>query len=227
MLLLGPAVAERLPFPRGARSWWVRRSAPRWGRARAAGAPGRLPLASLPANLVAVPAAAVASAVGVVAALVAQVTVPGAAALALLAWPALRVVLWVAEAFAQGPRLEAADLASPAAGLLVVALLLRRRAPRLAVVAVLGVVLTAGFPLVRPEPGVPALSVTALDVGQDDAILVEAPAGDGRPAGRMLVDGGPDPDAAVEALRDRGVRRLDAVVLSHPHADHSTGLRPC
>jgi len=225
VLLLAPAVAERLPLPRGAALLVGASVGAQVGVAPVLLAlPDGVPLASLPANLVAVPAAAVASAIGVVTALVAQVTVPGAGLVAVLAWPALRVVLWAAEAFAAGPRLEAADLASPAAALLVAALVLRRRAPRVAVVAVLGVVLVAGFPLVRPEPGVAALSVTALDVGQGDAILVEAPAGGGRPAGRMLVDGGPDPDAAVDALRARGVRRLDAVVLTHPHADHSEGL---
>jgi competence protein ComEC len=76
--------------------------------------------------------------------------------------------------------------------------------------------------------GVPAaqLQVVFLDVGQGDAAIV-------RSAGRTaLIDAGgsvgrgPDPGLAsvlplLEALR---VRKLDLVVLSHPHPDHYGGL---
>lgn len=230
VLLLAPAVAARLPLPRPAAALVGASVGAQVGVAPVLLAlPDGVPLAALPANLVAVPAAAVASAVGAAAALVAQLSVAAGGALALLARPALRVVLSAAATFADGPRLVAADLASPLAALLAAALLLRRRAPRTALVALFGVVAAAVVPVVRPAlpvpvPDVPVLTVTALDVGQGDAVLVEAPAGGGRPAGRLLVDGGPDPAAAAAALRARGVRALDAVALSHPHADHSDGL---
>ena len=72
----------------------------------------------------------------------------------------------------------------------------------------------------RSGPG--RLSVTVLDVGQGDAILVEGPRG-----GRILLDSGPDPDRLLTVL-DRHVpawdRRLDLVVLTHPHEDHVAGL---
>ena len=64
--------------------------------------------------------------------------------------------------------------------------------------------------------------VSILDVGQGDAILVEGSRG-----GRLLVDGGPDPERLLVALDQRippWDRRLDAVVLSHPHEDHVAGL---
>jgi competence protein ComEC len=64
--------------------------------------------------------------------------------------------------------------------------------------------------------------VVALDVGQGDAILVETPGG-----GRLLVDGGPDPDRLLVALDARippWDRRIDLVVLTHPHEDHVAGL---
>lgn len=73
----------------------------------------------------------------------------------------------------------------------------------------------------------PALTVTFLDVGQGDAALVELPGGV-----TLLVDGGgsfdpgfdPGAQVLVPWLERRGVRRLDAVVLTHPHPDHANGL---
>ncbi|HEU0243953.1 MAG TPA: ComEC/Rec2 family competence protein, partial [Candidatus Limnocylindrales bacterium] len=64
--------------------------------------------------------------------------------------------------------------------------------------------------------------ITVLDVGQGDAILLET-----RSGARMLVDGGPDPDRILVALDERippWDRRLDVVVLTHPHEDHVAGL---
>lgn len=62
------------------------------------------------------------------------------------------------------------------------------------------------------------LSVTAVDVGQGDAVLVTTASGH-----RMLVDVGGD-EAAATWLRRHGIRRLDLLVLTHPHADHVGGL---
>lgn len=66
------------------------------------------------------------------------------------------------------------------------------------------------------------LHVYFLDVGQGDAILLRAP--DGR---QVLVDGGPSPAALLDelgALMPFWDRSLDLVVLTHPDADHMTGL---
>ncbi|HLO35822.1 MAG TPA: ComEC/Rec2 family competence protein, partial [Candidatus Deferrimicrobium sp.] len=64
--------------------------------------------------------------------------------------------------------------------------------------------------------------ITVLDVGQGDSILVEGGTG-----GRMLIDGGPDPDRLLVEL-DRRLppwdRRIDILVLTHPHEDHVAGL---
>jgi len=66
------------------------------------------------------------------------------------------------------------------------------------------------------------LHVTYLDVGQGDAILVQTPAGH-----RLLIDGGPSPATLLAALGRHlpfWDRRLDLVMLSHPHDDHLRGL---
>ena len=81
-------------------------------------------------------------------------------------------------------------------------------------------VLVAGAVAAARPAGV--ARITVLDVGQGDAILVEGSRG-----GRLLVDGGPDPTRLLVAL-DRRLppwdRRIDAIVLSHPHEDHVAGL---
>ncbi len=66
------------------------------------------------------------------------------------------------------------------------------------------------------------LHVDVLDVGQGDAILITSPSG-----GTALIDGGPDPRAAIEqvdGLLPLGKLRIDLAVLTHPHADHMNGL---
>ncbi len=102
----------------------------------------------------------------------------------------------------------------------------RRR--RLAALALGAAVWLAGE-LCAVRDGAPRglLRITVLDVGQGDAILVDLP--DGR---AVLVDGGGMVGSPVDlgarviqpVLRARRRRRLDAMVLSHPHPDHFGGL---
>lgn len=68
------------------------------------------------------------------------------------------------------------------------------------------------------------LTMTFLDVGQGDAILIEAAGGES-----WLFDGGPDPGGPVEPpvvfrLLQMDIDTLDVVAFSHPHADHIGGL---
>ncbi len=67
---------------------------------------------------------------------------------------------------------------------------------------------------------VPALRVVFVRVGQGDAAVLRSGAWSG------LVDGGPSGSGAAvrAALAQLGVRRLDTLVVSHQHADHTGGL---
>ena len=68
-----------------------------------------------------------------------------------------------------------------------------------------------------PLPSDTVLRVTFLDVGQGDAVLLQAPEGQ-----TALVDAGPGD--VVPLLREIGVERIDLLVASHPHADHIGGM---
>ncbi|MFQ5579213.1 MAG: DNA internalization-related competence protein ComEC/Rec2 [Nitrospiria bacterium] len=66
------------------------------------------------------------------------------------------------------------------------------------------------------------LRVTFLDVGQGDATLIEFPKGR-----TMLIDGGPrraGRSAIAPALWERGIRKIDYLVGSHPQMDHVGGF---
>ena len=65
------------------------------------------------------------------------------------------------------------------------------------------------------------LRVWMLDIGQGDAFFIEFPTGE-----QMLIDGGPDDSvlAKLGSLLLPWDRTLDAVLLTHPDADHVTGL---
>ena len=87
--------------------------------------------------------------------------------------------------------------------------------------ATLGLVIVLAVITIATSPD-GRLHVTALDIGQGDAILVEAPSG-----ATMLVDGGPDPELTLRRLGANlpfWVRQIDVLVVSHPHQDHVAGL---
>jgi competence protein ComEC len=84
------------------------------------------------------------------------------------------------------------------------------------------VLITYPFPSTVRE-----LTVTMIDVGQGDSVLVEFP---GRT--KMLIDGGGFAGSLFDVgdrvvspfLWSRGIKRIDILVLSHPHPDHMNGL---
>ena len=202
---------------------------------------GRLSLAGLALNVVAVPLAAP-IVVLALAGIAAGALVPAAGvALAGVAGLGAQALLWGARAGAAVPG-AAVDVPPGAAPLVALVVLAPaavwafvrpgglgpwpRAVPWRAVAAV-GVALVAGgWVLSRPAPPPPwpvRATVTALDIGQGDAILLRSP--DGAAA---VVDTGPPgaPGSAapvVGALGRAGVRRLDALVLTHDSLDHVGG----
>ena len=91
---------------------------------------------------------------------------------------------------------------------------------RWAIAALLALVLVAATVAVNlPDD---RLHVSFLDVGQGDAILIQTP--DHRD---ILIDGGPSPQAIGLALSQKMPfwdKTIDLVVLTHPQADHLSGL---
>lgn len=68
------------------------------------------------------------------------------------------------------------------------------------------------------------VQVDFLDVGQGDCILIRSHAG-----GLLLIDAGVQAmgtSVVVPYLQAEGIEEIDAVVMTHPHADHIGGLIP-
>lgn len=194
---------------------------------------------TLIANAVALPAVAPAMWLGMLA--VAAGQVPGAPVEALNALnaPLLAYVAQIA-AWCGRPEWAYVDahvgipaLIAAYAVIATAALLLRRARAcppmkrKAASSAAVGAVLVAGaLALAATAGGVDAarspaggLRVSVLDVGQGDAILLQ-PAD----AAPVLVDTGPRGAGLARMLREAGVERLGAVVISHDQSDHAGGL---
>ena len=193
-----------------------------------AGLSGEVSAIAVLANLVAVPAVAPATVLGVLAAVLAPIAVPAAQACAWLAGPAVGWLVAVADRAAGVPGAPLPWPAGVTGGVLlavlvvvVLALAYRRRVRALLAAVVVGLAVVL-VPTRLVPPGWPPAgwAVVACDVGQGDAVVLAT----GRPGWVVLVDAGPD-DGLVDACLDRlGVEGLALVVLSHLHADHVGGL---
>ena len=210
---------------------------------------GSVPLAGLPANLLALPAVAPAMWLGMLKIAAGQTGAPEGLAAAMGAVSALPVglIAALAERFADLPLGQVAlPLGSPAAvigayaamGAAVLALrhAARPLAPRAlelmarwrrlsatrraAVTVALAAVAVAGAASALRTPAPPdRVTVRFLDVGQGDATLVQHPDGTA-----ILFDGGPPEAGVARLLRRAGVRRLALVVATHASRDHHGGL---
>jgi competence protein ComEC len=200
----------------------------------------RATIVSLPANILAVPLTEIAliaclAAIGISYASLRMAKLP-----ALIAGWSLQVmagsVHWIGHLRISDTRVATPALWLTLAGLaaLVLAMVLARQRWRFAaagfvVLTVTAVWICAVPPRLQMRPG--ALEVTTIDVGQGDSILLIAP--DGR---TLLVDAGGIPhwmhseldigeDVVSPYLWSRGVSHLDAVAITHAHADHIGGMK--
>jgi competence protein ComEC len=187
----------------------------------------QLGLLSVPANLLAVPAVAPATITGVGAALLAPVWLPAAQAMAWIGYLPTAWLVLVARvgAAVPGAAVPWPDGATGAALLTLLTVLLipalsRRRLRRGLLAGATGVVVaTSGLALARPSWPPPGWFLVACDVGQGDAVVLNAGRGSA-----VVVDVGPDPDLMDRCLDRLEVRRVPLVLLSHDHADHVDGL---
>ena len=71
-----------------------------------------------------------------------------------------------------------------------------------------------------PGPVSGKLTIHFLDIGQGDAELIQLPGGE-----TILIDSGDRGSPAVELLKKYGVKELDLIIATHPHADHIGEIR--
>ncbi len=188
---------------------------------------GTLGLLAVPANLLAAPAVAPATVLGVAAAVLAPVSRPLAR---VTAWVAYLPTAWLVLVAHMGARLPYASVPWPGgrggaallAGLsgAVLTALSRPRLRRALLVVTFAVTATMGG-LSRVAPGwpPPGWFLVMCDIGQGDAVVVRA-----GPHAAVVVDAGPDPDGVDGCLWRLEVWQVPLVVLTHLHADHVDGL---
>lgn len=202
-----------------------------------------LPLASMSANLLVLPAVAPVMWLGMIAGLFGQL--PGIPTEA-VNWLNGFLIAYIAEVAAAISALPGAVVPTNPLGstwtvalgeILVLAAAwallrwLRRpraitgRAAALSLLAVSLVVLIPVVALIAPSGwlgdarGPPeGLRIVALDVGQGDAILIQVG------AASLLIDTGPPQTGIVRSLRRYGVEALDAIFITHADLDHIGGL---
>ncbi|MFN8125604.1 MAG: ComEC/Rec2 family competence protein [Candidatus Nanopelagicales bacterium] len=178
---------------------------------------------AVPANLLVSPCVAPITVLGLIGSLVAPVSPGAAGIIGHLALPFAQAVVVVA-----GGAQAVADSAVAAVAVPVVFgagsaigvwwLGARLARPRTAAVAA-GAVLLVGVIVAAGHRGPPGWRLVVCDVGQGTAVLARTGVDSA-----VLFDTGPDGDAAASCAVRLHLRRLEAVVLSHFHADHVGGL---
>lgn len=205
---------------------------------------GSISIVSVLVNLIVLPLVPYTMALGAIAISAGFVSNAIASILAVPAWSLLSIMLYVVRWFAALPgalvQIPFQDIVAAAAalGLVgVIAFLFKqpkpdyetvqdRRRPVLASVSISALIIfsilfgsfdSAGTSLNTGEK----MRVWFFDVGQGDSIFIKAPDGE-----QILVDGGPGEAVLTKlgAVMPAWDHTLDMVVLTHPHADHVSGL---
>lgn len=196
-----------------------------------AGGFGELSIAGLATNLGAVPLVFVVVACGMVSLLASFMWTAGAASLAATAGGALDLVVLLSGTLASIP-FAVVDVPAfhPGVWILYLACIVYlsatpgRMRQKLFLLSLLVVTVVVGGLFALPSTP-ERLRVTFFDVGQGDAALVEIP-------GQLpwLIDVGPGDEkmnsgtqVILPALRAAGIRRLGAIVITHPDNDHAGG----
>ncbi len=188
---------------------------------------GQVSVVAVLANLLAAPAVAPATVLGVLVTVAAPVS-PWLAGM--LAHVAGLPVWWLVQVAQDSAAVPGAAFGWPAtaAGAVLLALatvvavpVVRRLARHrwLATAAVAGLVTAVVVPATAPGWPPHGWVMAVCDVGQGDALALSV-----GPGAAVVVDAGPDPRAIDRCLRRLGVRTVPLVVLTHLHADHVEGL---
>jgi competence protein ComEC len=191
---------------------------------------GSVSVIGVVANLLAAPMVAPATVLGVAVALVAVVAAPVAATLAWAAMVPGQGIAWVARSCADVPMGSLPWPDGPPGAFLLAALsvLLLFCGPWLVAHVRHRPGVVAGFTAVSlaavwpaPDGAWPPTGwrLVACDVGQGDGLALAT-----TPGHAVVVDAGPDPVAIDACLRRLRVSVVDALVLTHFHADHVDGV---
>jgi competence protein ComEC len=182
------------------------------------------------ANMLAEPAAPIATVLGLIACVVLPLSGPVGHFIAQLAWLPSAWIAGVAHFFAVLPAgsipwlpgaVGVFSLAALTVLVLVMVIGVGRRRRVAAIGLVLALVCTVGVfsgNAVRTQLSRPSdWQIAACDIGQGDAVLV-------RSLGQVaLIDTGPDPALLSKCLSELGIQRIDLLILSHYDLDHVGG----
>ncbi len=187
-------------------------------------------MVAVPANVLAAPAVAPVTVMGLLASVVAPLVPPLGAVFAHVAAPPAAWIAWLAHVLAGVP---VATLPWPGGFLGAAAITITIAAVALGIrvarqrewplrTAVVAAMVCAVVLIIRPPDRAgwppPDWVGVACDVGQGDGFVIAT----GRDSA-IVVDAGPDPDSTQRCLDSLGIRRVDALVLTHFHADHVEG----